>query len=344
MTGHPVPPTWRIRIGLMPLGVKGQTALQLAYWHAYGFTSLMAGVAYGPIAEARIKAYPEPKLHLPAWVPADFVDLSDWESQAAEWGPAPGGLDAPWSKRKAVYVLSVTAMVLDLDEAFDRAKADVLCAPWVHFGHTSWRHTPEAPKARLVFPFRAAVPVADWLPVWAAGARWAAAHGLTTDPACKDPCRAYFLPVRPPGREEHFEVWGGAGAEGLLDAAWLLRHYPPPPPPTVPKPPAALRVNPYSPAATAPAEEVAARRARAYMEKVAGGLRGQGKGGRNKACFDAGLALGRRAAILGDGACAHFQAALIDAATSIGLSDAEARLAIRNGIEAGLTSPLESTP
>lgn len=343
------PPT-DLRIGIMPLGVKGQNALELGNWPGTLFTLLLSGEAYRwPIAEATMRKHAQAgdpegaKLHLPAWVPADFVDLSDWESQAEEWGPAPGGLDSPWSYRKAKYVKAVTCMVLDLDEGFDRAKADALCRPWAHFGHTSWRHTPEAPKARLVFPLSAPVPVAEWGDVWAAGARWAAHHGLTTDPACKDPCRAYFLPVRPPGREAFFEAWAGSGEQGCLEPSWLLKHYPAPPPPAAAlRPPVALPVRPYSPAATASPEEVATRRAVAYLEKVIEGLKTTGKGERNKAAFVAGSRLGARSAVLPPGDADRFHHAIVAAAVASGLSDSEARTAVANGIKAGLSQPQEN--
>lgn len=339
-----------LRIGIMPMGVKGQNALELGNWPGTLFTLLLSGEAYRwPIAEAIMRKHAQAgdaegaKLHLPAWVPADFVDLSDWETEAAEWGPAPGGLSAPWSYRKAKHVKAVTCMVLDLDDGFDRAKADALCRQWVHFGHTSWRHTPDAPKARLVFPLSQPVPVAEWGEVWAAGARWAAHHGLTTDPACKDPCRAYFLPVRPPGREAFFEAWCGSGQEGCLEASWLLKHYPAPaPPPAALRPPVALPVRPYSPAASASPEEVAERRARAYLEKVIEGLSTTGKGGRNKAAFVAGSRLGARSSVLPPGDVDHYHHAIVAAAVASGLSDTEARTAVANGIEAGLTQPLET--
>jgi len=283
------------------------------------------------------------KLHLPAWVPADFEDLSDGDRQASEHGAGPGGLSMPWSYRKAKHVKAVTCMVLDLDEGFDRAKADALCRQWVHFGHTSWRHTPDAPKARLVFPLSQPVPVAEWGEVWAAGARWAAHHGLTTDPACKDPCRAYFLPVRPPGREAFFEAWCGSGQEGCLEASWLLKHYPAPAPsPAALRPPVALPVRPWCPAASASPEDVAERRARAYLEKVIEGLSTTGKGGRNKAAFIAGSRLGARSSVLPPGDVDHYHHAIVAAAVASGLSDTEARTAVANGIEAGLTQPLET--
>ena len=330
-------------IGIMAAGVKGQTALELCQWPGSMLTFLFAGEAYRALGERACAMRPEPKLYLPAFVPADFVDLSDWESQAADWGPGPGALEGPWSKRTAAHVRAVTMMVLDLDTGFDRAAADRLCARWVHFGHTSWSSTVETPKARLVFPLAAPVPVADWPAVWSAGARWAAAYGLETDKACKDPCRAYFLPLRAPGREAAFETWAGSGPGGCLEAAWLLRHYPAPAPPPVPSVrPVALPVSPYSKQAALPEEEVQRRKARAYLDKTAANLASAAPGGRNRQAFMAGLALGGRVALLEAADAGRYHRALVAAAIACGLPPKEAETAIANGIAKGLENPQET--
>lgn len=98
-------------------------------------------------------------------------------------------------------VKELTAFVADID---DGTPTDLLDAHLRKLGvefvlHSTHSATPEHPKYRIVIPLSAAVPTAEWAAVWAAlNQQFVLGH---SDPACKDPSRAYFLPTHPPGVE-----------------------------------------------------------------------------------------------------------------------------------------------
>jgi hypothetical protein len=92
-------------------------------------------------------------------------------------------------------IVSMTAMVLDVD---DGTPPEVVlrlwagsCAVW----HVSYSHTPGAPRYRVILPFAEPVPVALWPRVW----QWAQVRSQGhLDPQTKDPARIYLLPIVPP--------------------------------------------------------------------------------------------------------------------------------------------------
>lgn len=113
----------------------------------------------------------ERKTDLPAWSPADY----------------PEG-----ARRSSAAVLSLSCIVLDLDDGARVEQARAAWEDWPHIVHTTWSHTPEAPRLRLVVPLEEPVARRDWSRVW----HWAHARsGLVADPACKDPSRIYFVPA-----------------------------------------------------------------------------------------------------------------------------------------------------
>lgn len=108
------------------------------------------------------------KRALPAWSPARFIGET----------------------RRAIDVVELSCLVLDLDggdvSAVTNTWSDVS-----HVLHSTWSHTEESPRFRLVVPLAKPVPVASWSSAWA----WATARTPTADPACKDPSRLYFRPA-----------------------------------------------------------------------------------------------------------------------------------------------------
>lgn len=121
----------------------------------------------------RFRVLPEAeKLRLPAWSPTLYRE---------------------GATRCAAAVLSISCLVLDFDDgARSLAEARAPWEDWPHLVHTTWSHTLDAPRFRLVVPLEAPVPASGWPRVW----HWAHARiGRTADPACKDPCRLYFVPA-----------------------------------------------------------------------------------------------------------------------------------------------------
>jgi hypothetical protein len=139
------------------------------------------------------------KLALPAWSPAKFVD---------------------GSVRCAAAVETVCCLVLD----FDAGDPDVALAAWagtMAVLHSTWSHTPECPRFRLVVPLARPVPVDRWAAAW----RWAAARSPGADPACKDPSRLYFRPALRSADAAHLST---VQQGELLDVLALMDHTPPP--------------------------------------------------------------------------------------------------------------------
>jgi hypothetical protein len=149
------------------------------------------------------------KRELPAWSPATFAG----------------------DRRVAREVIAVSCVVLDLDDsgvdATSNAWADAL-----HVVHTTWSHTAERPRWRLVAPLARPIPAEGWPAAWA----WAEGRTPGVDPSCKDPGRIYFVPAIPSDDRPH-DARVHAGP--VLD---LLARLPPPPAITTPRPRPRLRV------------------------------------------------------------------------------------------------------
>ena len=112
----------------------------------------------------------EDKRALPAWCPARF---------------RVGGL------RRSADAMSLSCMVLDLD---DGEQAEVVTKPWEGWCwllHSTWSHTPESPRLRLVLPLAMPVSAERWPVAWT----WAASRTPGADTVCRDPARLYFRPA-----------------------------------------------------------------------------------------------------------------------------------------------------
>jgi hypothetical protein len=133
------------------------------------------------------------------------------------WSPA---LFAPGATRRADAVRAMSCLVLDVDDGDPEAAF----APWsglLVVMHTTWSHTPVAPRFRVVLPLARPVPADRWAEAWA----WAAARTVAADPACKDPSRLYFRPAVP-SAETPRDAQVQVGA--LLDLVAVLPDAPPP--------------------------------------------------------------------------------------------------------------------
>lgn len=131
------------------------------------------------------------------------------------WSPAIVG---EGQRRANDNVQAVSCIVLDYD---DGTSLDAALGPWLDWPcawHTSWSHTDEVPRFRLVVPLERAVPARAWRWVWA----WAAARASGgIDGACKDASRLYFLPAV---KTADAPRWAGHHDPGgwLCDPDWHL--------------------------------------------------------------------------------------------------------------------------
>lgn len=95
-------------------------------------------------------------------------------------------------RRSAAAVEAMSCIVLDFDAGSHWSEVLPHWAGVAGVVHTSWSHTPQHPKWRLVMPLRRLVPAANWRRVW----EWAAERSVVeVDGKCKDTSRAYFVPA-----------------------------------------------------------------------------------------------------------------------------------------------------
>ena len=127
--------------------------------------------------------------------------LTSWhncptKSQLPAWSPVRYPPGARRSKR-AVDVVS--CLVFDVDDGMP-IEAAAECwrgADHSFLLHTSWSHSAEHPKFRIVLPLLEYVPALQWGRGWRAGlALWRDVCGdeWSPDPACSDASRLYYLP------------------------------------------------------------------------------------------------------------------------------------------------------
>jgi hypothetical protein len=165
-------------------------------------------------------------------------------------------------------VESVSCLVFDCD----RVPPDEERLAGVYWiGHTTWSHTPQAPRWRVVIPLARAVPAAQWRDVWL---RARAALCPEADPSCKDPSRAYWLPSHN----------GGVSAKTARHTGPLLDPSTLPALPPEPRRPTSRNVR---------IKAGDGRRAEAYMATVIANLEKAAPGGRNAALNHAAWTLGR---------------------------------------------------
>ena len=256
------------------------------------------------------------KATLPAWSPAIYRD----------------GVE---TRRVAAGVEAVSCFVLDLDsgEPFDRAVQ--LVAPYYALSHTTWRHRPSKPKARIILPFLTPCPVERWAEVWAAGDRWAQSAGVKMDAACKDPCRLYFLPAVIAGSARSVEYYMGGKTEGeRLNWRRLRVDWPEPERPRTFAPVRSMSLPGQTSDQTGEAE-VRRRRAYGIMRAACSDISNEAEGGRNNGVYRASARAGQLHAA-GALALAEAEAAILSAALACGLDQREALTTISSGVRRGI--------
>lgn len=102
------------------------------------------------------------------------------------------------TRRKNDQVDEVSCLVLDVDDGADFRVVSGRFFGFALVAHSTWRHTSDAPRGRIILPLAAPIPV-RW---WPRAFFWAqATSGCAMDPACKDPSRTYYLPSTDGKRE-----------------------------------------------------------------------------------------------------------------------------------------------
>lgn len=114
------------------------------------------------------------------------------------WSPACYPAGATRLKEKVEYI-SCAVFDVEHHEPFEALQDKLVgCA---YIAHSSYRHTPEDPRYRIVLPLVKPVDADAWDATWDRLNHWL---GGINDPQTKDASRLYFLPSMPDGAEGHF--------------------------------------------------------------------------------------------------------------------------------------------
>lgn len=111
-------------------------------------------------------------------------------------------------------VQELHCFVIDVDNGTAFAKGLEIFPGVARVVHTSWSHSTEVPKWRVVFPLAEPVPGHMWSRSWTHLMIRAKREGLQGDEKCKNQNRLYYLPARNPASTSHLaEVIRGARLE-----------------------------------------------------------------------------------------------------------------------------------
>lgn len=117
--------------------------------------------------------------------------MGDSKDSIPLWSPARYPDDC--ERRKKADVIDVSCLVLDYDDGVTLRGAHGHWKEFPHIIHTSWSHTKEHPKCRVVVPLLRPVPASGWARVF----HWALQRAPGIDTQCSDPSRIFFLPSHP---------------------------------------------------------------------------------------------------------------------------------------------------
>ena len=141
-----------------------------------------------------------------AWTPATYPKdhhTSVYPLTTADGRPHPkAGELHPWPWRNNQNVGQLVAAVLDLEHISDYTGLANGLRPYEHVIHSTFNHTPEQPRWRVILPMAYWPTAEEWVDYWARIN--AALAGSQNDPQTKDPARLYYLPAHPTDVEPFF--------------------------------------------------------------------------------------------------------------------------------------------
>lgn len=137
-----------------------------------------------------------------------------------------------------------SVVALDVEGGPTTREAHERFVAWFHVLYTTWRHTREDHRFRLVVPLSRDVDAREYKLLWAVLAK---RLGVGADPQTKDLARALFLPaIRPDGRRAAAKAWTDApllDPDALLTEALALVGPSAPPRPARSLPPVTLPMD-----------------------------------------------------------------------------------------------------
>ena len=161
-----------------------------------------------PIAMFDNKDDNRPDQHVLDW-PKFVRGMCQHRERSNKDGPAFSPVTyLPGTTRGKANVDKVYALVLDVDH-HGEPPWDLL-ARWEYVGHTTFQHTPEAPRWRVVAPLSRPVSGADWPAFWLKANAY---FGACVDPQTKDSSRIFYFPSCPPGAEHLVRTNHGAALD-----------------------------------------------------------------------------------------------------------------------------------
>ena len=97
------------------------------------------------------------------------------------------------TRRCNADVIHVSCVVLDVDDGTPIDEVARRMDAGVYIAHSSWSHSAQLAKGRLIIPLEVPVPLAYWPMAWQRVQRMA---GQAADESTKDASRLYFLPAQ----------------------------------------------------------------------------------------------------------------------------------------------------
>jgi hypothetical protein len=200
---------------------------------------------------AEVLSCPEPRGSWPLYEYLSQAESKDKDQRARAkaqksgraWCPATFGTcaNAKGSLRHDGNVLAMYAGVADIDNKIDEPltvpEIEKRLSGYAFALHTSYSHTPEKPRYRVIVPLAHPVPPATMPKLFS---YFRSLFGSALDEACKNPSHLYYTPNYPPDAEEHFvyevtqgeyldpdtlvapgDAWSGERSTGQADLASL---------------------------------------------------------------------------------------------------------------------------
>lgn len=162
----------------------------------------------------------EPKQHQLSWDKLTAKLMLHEERKTKDgplWSPT---LYRPGTLRGKANVESVSCLVLDFDKGTPPAEFTRGWDAWAYVLHTTFQHTEEQPRWRVVFPLSTPVAGEHWPAAWEGLVKRFA--GSVVDSSCRDASRIYYLPACPPGADR--DAWANDGR--WIDPSEFLRPSP----------------------------------------------------------------------------------------------------------------------